>query len=168
MFRDPVLNRPGPSDEEDRTSRDRMPGEPQAYHRPQSPAQTPFSCSPTNRPPPSNPPTPAPLPLQHHSHFNNTRSTTSTANTTTELPPISTAFFSRESTTTSRYYDPTSDHGDTAVGRNTTRYNDRLPSQVCQSILLSSSLMFCRPGTFADTTSFTGTRIIHLYRYETG
>ncbi|KAF2474219.1 helicase SWR1 [Lindgomyces ingoldianus] len=128
MFRDPVLQRP--ADEEDRFSRDRMPtkpGEPPAYHRPQSPTQTPFSYSPPNRPHTSNPNTPAPLPL-HHSNFNTHPRLPPTSPSTTELPPISTALYSRENTA-SKYYDPTSDHGDRGIGRGTARYDGHYPSQ---------------------------------------
>jgi DNA helicase INO80 len=49
------------------------------------------------------------------------------ANHTTELPPISTALYSRD---TSRYYDPTSDNGDRGLGRETARYDNHYPPQV--------------------------------------
>ncbi|KAF2199308.1 helicase SWR1 [Delitschia confertaspora ATCC 74209] len=102
-----------------------MPGEQPAYHRPQSPAQTPFSYSPTNRPHTSNPPTPAPLPV-HHSAYSHARPQPTSP--VTELPPLSTAIYSRENTT-SKYYDPTSDHGDSGIGRSTARYDGHYGSQ---------------------------------------
>ena len=127
MFRNPVLQRP--ADEDDRLSRDRdrMPGEQPAYNAAHSPTQTPFSYSPTNRAHTSNPPTPAPLPL-HHTNFNHTRPQP-TSPSTSGLPPIASALYSRE-TVGSKYYDPTSDHGDRTVGRSTPRYDGHYPSQV--------------------------------------
>ncbi|KAF2181790.1 helicase SWR1 [Zopfia rhizophila CBS 207.26] len=108
------------------------PGEQPAYHRPQSPTtQTPFSYSPTNRSHTSNPPTPAPLPL-HHSNFNNHTRLPPTSPGTTELPPISSAIYSRENTA-SKYYDPTSDHADRGVGRNTAWYDGHYGSQARDS-----------------------------------
>ncbi|KAF2004418.1 helicase SWR1 [Amniculicola lignicola CBS 123094] len=140
MFREPaVLQRPG---NEEQRSRDRMPtkpGEP-AYHRPQSPTQTPFSYSP-NRPHTSTPNTPAsasasasasaPLPLHLPNFSPHPPRLPPTSPGTTELPPISTAStapYSRENTT-SKYYDPTSDHGDRGIGRGPPRYNGHYPSQ---------------------------------------
>ncbi|KAH7122455.1 SNF2 family N-terminal domain-containing protein [Dendryphion nanum] len=131
MYREAVLRRP--SEEEDRFARDRTKGEQpaNAYHTgrpPQSPtSQTPFSYN------NSNPNTPAPLSL-HHSNFtpHQPRLPPSSPGTT-ELPPLSTALYTRENTTTttttSKYYDPTSDHGDRSVGRNGTRYDANFPSQ---------------------------------------
>lgn len=51
----------------------------------------------------------------------------------TELPPISTALYSRDSAA-SKYYDPTTDHGDRDrdrdLGRDTARYDTHYPAQV--------------------------------------
>ncbi|KAF2263917.1 helicase SWR1 [Lojkania enalia] len=104
------------------------PGEQPAYHRPQSPAQTPFSYSPTNRPHTSTPNTPAPLPL-HPSNFNShPPRLPPTSPSTTELPPISTALYSRENTAFNNY-DLTSDHGHRSIGRATARYDTHYPPQ---------------------------------------
>ncbi|OCK98141.1 uncharacterized protein K441DRAFT_685116 [Cenococcum geophilum 1.58] len=130
MFRNSVLQHP--ADEDDRLSRDRdrMPGEQPAYNAAHSPTQTPFSYSPTNRAHTSNPPTPAPLPL-HHTNFNHTRPQP-TSPSTTGLLPIASAFYPRENIG-SKYYDPTSDHGDRTVGRGTPRYDGHYPSQARDS-----------------------------------
>lgn len=126
MFRDPVLRRS--VDEGDEYSRgERMPpghqGEPTpAYHS--SPTQTgqPYQHH-------HSPSTPAPVSLQpanllaHHQHHRPPSSPRST-----ELPPISTALYPRADT--SRYYDPTSDNGDRALGRDTARYDNHYPPQV--------------------------------------
>src|SRR3954468_24804545 len=88
------------------------PGDVPAYHHPQSP-QTPF----TNRPHNS----------LHHTNFNNHNPVPPTSPGTTELPPISTALYSQRD---SRFYDPTSDHGDRSVGRGTPRYDGHYPAQV--------------------------------------
>ncbi|OCL13572.1 helicase SWR1 [Glonium stellatum] len=106
-----------------------MPGEQPAYNAAHSPTQTPFSYSPTNRAHTSNPPTPAPLPL-HHTNFNTRPQPTSPS--TTGLPPIASALYSRENTG-SKYYDPTSDHGDRTLGRSTPRYDGHYPSQARDS-----------------------------------
>ena len=68
------------------------------------------------------PNTPAPLALQPHQHHRPPPSPTST-----ELPPISTALYARD---TSRYYDPTSDNGDRRVARDPARYDPQYPPQV--------------------------------------
>ncbi|KAF2012563.1 hypothetical protein BU24DRAFT_254385 [Aaosphaeria arxii CBS 175.79] len=92
------------------------------YHRPQSPA---LSYSPTTHNS-SNPP--APLSL-HHSNFNSHQPRLPpTSPGTAELPPISTALYPRENTA-SKYYDPTSDHGDHGVERSGTRYDGHYPQQ---------------------------------------
>jgi hypothetical protein len=93
----------------------------QAYG-PQSPAQT------HGRPLHS--PTTAPLPAHHtnyhpHQHHRPPPS----PSTTEQLPPISTALYSRDSAA-SKYYDPTSDHGQHSVARDTARYDNQYPPQV--------------------------------------
>jgi hypothetical protein len=96
----------------------------QAYG-PQSPTQT------HGRPHHS--PTTAPLPVHHpnypphphpHQHHHPPHSPS-----TTELPPLSTALYSRDSAA-SKYYDPTSDHGERALGRDTARYDTQHTPQV--------------------------------------
>lgn len=71
---------------------------------------------------PSTAPLPVhPQPYPPHQHH--------TAPASTELPPISTALYSRD-TTASKYYDPTSDHGDHGVARDTARFDNHYPPQV--------------------------------------
>jgi DNA helicase INO80 len=114
MFRDPVLRR-SVDDEGERMHQ----GE-QAYG-PQSPAQThgrPHH-SPTTAPLPAHPPN-----FHPHQHHRPPPSPS-----TTELPPISTALYSRD-TAASKYYDPTSDHGERSLGRDTARYDPQYPPQV--------------------------------------
>lgn len=125
MFRDPVL-RPSVDEGEERSRADRMPpghqGEPtpSAYHTSPTQAGQPYHHHSPN--------TPAPLPLQPHQHHRQPASPAST-----ELPPISTALYSRD---TSRYYDPTSDNGDHRVARDPARYDPQYPAQVRISITL--------------------------------
>ncbi|KAH3904140.1 chromatin-remodeling ATPase INO80 [Parastagonospora nodorum] len=99
MFRDPVLRRS--VDGEGETMQQ---GDHQAHSPTQTQGHQPRIHSATNYPPhqQSRPP-PSP------SH-------------TTELPPISTALHSRD-TSASKYYDPTSDHGERGLARDTARYD---------------------------------------------
>ncbi|KAF2854405.1 hypothetical protein T440DRAFT_465374 [Plenodomus tracheiphilus IPT5] len=124
MFRDPVLRRSVDDGEDHSRGESGMPpghqGEPPpaAYHR--SPTQTgqPYQHH--------SPATPAPLPLHHpnqHAHHQHHRPPSSPR---TELPPISTALYSRD---TSRYYDPTSDNGDRSIARDPARYDNHYPPQ---------------------------------------
>lgn len=128
MFRDPVLRRS--VEEEERFSRDRMPtkpGEPPAYHIPQSPTtQTPFSTSRSQ----NSPNAPAPLPLHHSNFTSHQHHRSPTSPGTTELPPISTALYASRDNTSSKYYDPTSDHGDRGVAQPAARYESHYSSQV--------------------------------------
>jgi hypothetical protein len=104
----------------------------QAYG-PQSPTQThgrPHH-SPTTAPVPVHHPSYPPHPHPHHHH----RPPHSPS--TTELPPLSTALYSRDSAA-SKYYDPTSDHGERALGRDTARYDTQHTPQV--RTLLHSSI----------------------------
>ncbi|KAF2810925.1 helicase SWR1 [Mytilinidion resinicola] len=103
-----------------------MPGETPAYNAAHSPTQTAFSYSPTHRAPNSQPNTPAPLPL-HHPSYNHphSRPPPPASPSTTGLPPIASAF----SSTASKYYDPTSDHGDRTVGRSTPRFDGHYTPQ---------------------------------------
>jgi hypothetical protein len=127
------------------TASHRMPIKPgeqkAAYHRPQSPTQTPapFHYSPT-RPLHSTSNTPAPLPL-HHSNYNS------------HPPPSSAALYPRD-TTTSTYYDPTSDYGDRSVGRGTSRhdYDTHYPPQVCTITVSLSTLSFRCTGHGLELT----------------
>ncbi|KAL6708133.1 putative DNA helicase ino80 [Coniothyrium glycines] len=121
MFRDPVLRR---SVDDGEDARERMSGQgepPQDYHR--SPTQTgqPYQHR--------SPTTPAPLPHQHH-HPNNHNAhqhhRPPASPGATELPPISTAIYSRDS---SRYYDPTQDNGDRGLARDPARYDNHYPPQ---------------------------------------
>ncbi|KAF1947084.1 hypothetical protein EJ02DRAFT_450055 [Clathrospora elynae] len=84
----------------------------QAYHG--SPTQTYQHHSPT---------APAPLPLHHANLHAHQHHRPPPSPTTTALPPISTALYSRD---TSRYYDPTSDNGDRGVGQ-AARYDTHYP-----------------------------------------
>ena len=93
---------------------------PSAYHTSPTQAGQPYHHHSPN--------TPAPLPLQPHQHHRQPASPSST-----ELPPISTALYSRD---TSRYYDPTSDNGDHRVARDPARYDPQYPAQVRISITL--------------------------------
>ncbi|EMD67739.1 hypothetical protein COCSADRAFT_168915 [Bipolaris sorokiniana ND90Pr] len=86
---------------------------PSAYHTSPTQAGQPYHHHSPN--------TPAPLPLQPHQHHRQPASPSST-----ELPPISTALYSRD---TSRYYDPTSDNGDHRVARDPARYDPQYPAQ---------------------------------------
>ncbi|KAJ4367070.1 putative DNA helicase ino80 [Neocucurbitaria cava] len=92
---------------------------PPAYHR--SPTQTgqPYQHH--------SPAAPAPLPLHHANNFHpHQHHRPPTSPPSTELPPISTALYSRD---TSRYYDPTSDNGERSVGRDPARYDNHYPPQ---------------------------------------
>lgn len=111
MYRDPV-------DDGEHSRGGRIPpghqGEPTpAYHRS---ASQPYQHHSPN--------TPAPLPL-HHANLHPHQPLPSP--NTTELPPISTALYSRD---TSRYYDPTSDNGDRGLARDPARYDPQYSAQV--------------------------------------
>ncbi|KAK1915088.1 putative DNA helicase ino80 [Pyrenophora teres f. teres] len=111
MYRDPV-------DDGEHSRGGRIPpghqGEPTpAYHRS---ASQPYQHHSPN--------TPAPLPLHHAANLLPHQPPQSPNNT--ELPPISTALYSRD---TSRYYDPTSDNGDRGLARDPARYDPQYPAQ---------------------------------------
>lgn len=94
----------------------------QAYRGPQSPTQTLArpQLSPTTT---TAHPLHYPPPL--HQHHRPPPSPTTAA----DLPPISTALYSRDQPA-SKYYDPTSDYGDRAIGRDSARYDPAYPPQV--------------------------------------
>lgn len=122
----------------------------QAY----SPAQTQARAhhSPSTAPLPAHPQSYPPH--QHHA-----------APATTELPPISTALYSRD-TTASKYYDPTSDHGDHAVARDTARFDNHYPPQVrphpsthpLPAVLSITTLFICRDAELTLNFTRTGSR----------
>ncbi|RAR14376.1 helicase SWR1 [Stemphylium lycopersici] len=89
---------------------------PAAYHRSPTQASQPYQHHSPNTPAPS---TLHHTNLQPHQHHRPPPSPD-----TTELPPISTALYSRD---TSRYYDPTSDNGDRGVAREPARYDTQYP-----------------------------------------
>jgi chromatin-remodeling ATPase INO80 len=120
-----------------------------------SPSQTTFDYSPTSRSHHTNPTSPAPL----HPHFANSRPPqpptspgTGSSSTAPGLPPISSTLFNpREptnSSTPSKYYDPTLDHGDRSAAANGSRYPPSFASQVSRPS--PSSLM---PSMMAMKTS---------------
>jgi DNA helicase INO80 len=119
MFRDPVLRR-SVDDEGERMHQ----GE-QAYgaHSPEQGHHRPHHS-----------PTTAPLPAHHQNFHPHQHHRPPTSPSTTELPPISTALYSRDSAA-SKYYDPTSDHGERSLGRDTARYDNQYPPQVRPSAL---------------------------------
>lgn len=119
MFRDPVLRR-SVDDEGERMHQ----GE-QAYgaHSPEQGHHRPHHS-----------PTTASLPAHHPNFPPHQQHRPPTSPSTTELPPISTALYSRDSAA-SKYYDPTSDHGERSLGRDTARYDNQYPPQVRPSAL---------------------------------
>lgn len=133
MFRDPVL-RPEVDDGEERSRPDRRPpghqGEPtpSAYHTSPTQAGLPYQHRSPNTPTP----TPTLHPHQHHH-----RPPASPAST--ELPPISTALYPRD---TSRYYDPTSDNGDRGIARDPARFDSQYPAQVRTCLFFFFLLLF--------------------------
>jgi DNA helicase INO80 len=74
-------------------------------------------------------PTTAPLLHAHHTTYPHQHHRAPPSPSTTELPPISTALYSRD-TAASKYYDPTSDHGERAVARDPARYDNHYSPQV--------------------------------------
>lgn len=133
MFRDPVLRRTVDDGEEHSRGERKPPGHqgeptPAAYHRSPTQAGQPYQHHSPN--------TPAPLPLHqnlHHPHPHPHPPQHSP--NTTELPPISTALYSRD---TSRYYDPTSDNGERGVARDPARYDSTTNTQYPAQVRLSS------------------------------
>jgi DNA helicase INO80 len=120
MFRDPLRRS---VDEEEERRRGLLP-QGETYQGLQSPTmQTPG--------PHHQSPTTAPV---HHAYHPHQHHRPPTSPGTTELPPISTALYSRDSAA-SKYYDPTSDYGDGNVGRDTTRYEQSYHPQVRNSCL---------------------------------
>jgi hypothetical protein len=123
----------------------------QAYG-PQSPSQT------HGRPLHS--PTTAPLPAHHtnyhpHQHHRPPPS----PSTTEQLPPISTALYSRDSAA-SKYYDPTSDHGQHSLARDTARYDNHYPPQVrtfpspsTDPFSVTTTLFICRDAELTPISS---------------
>ncbi|OAL51043.1 hypothetical protein IQ07DRAFT_586619 [Pyrenochaeta sp. DS3sAY3a] len=119
MFRDPVLRRSVDEGDGERMPPGHQGEPPPAYHTSPTQPGLPYQHH-------HSPTTPAPLPLQPahlhaHQHHRQPSSPRSTA-----LPPISTALYARD---TSRYYDPTSDNGERALGRETARYDNHYPPQ---------------------------------------
>ncbi|KAF2638995.1 hypothetical protein P280DRAFT_470990 [Massarina eburnea CBS 473.64] len=122
MFRDPV-RRSIDADERDMDSMPTKPspGEPPAYHH-----QTPFSSSAR---PQNASPTPAPTPLHPHTHTHQHHRSPTSPRAPEHLPPIGTALYAREHAP-SKYYDPTSDHGDRRrLSQPGARYESHYPSQ---------------------------------------
>ena len=104
-----------------------------ANHHPHSHSHS-HSHSHPPHPPPPPPPPPPPLPHAHQHHHS---PTTSAA---TELPPISTAIYSRDRNT---YYDPTQDNG--PVGRDAAAHSSHYPPPVCTPwSFLQSSRLLCK------------------------
>ncbi|KAF1839073.1 helicase SWR1 [Decorospora gaudefroyi] len=115
MFRDPVLRRS--VDEGDEYPRgERMQEPTPAYHTSPTQAGQPYQHH--------SPTTPAPLLLHHPNLHAHQHHRPPPSPNTTELPPISTALYSRD---TSRYYDPTSDNGDRGLARDPARYDTHYP-----------------------------------------